>query len=190
MKKIIVGLVSLVGLVGLALAWPTAAAAAPKLGIHVLDPKELTEAMELARNGSVTVVLRSDDKNKQIWQEFLDKAAENNVMPIIRLATKVEGAGWKRPTKKDIVEHARFLSGLDWKRDELTLVMFNEPNHAAEWGGRVSPEDYAQVLAFAADWFHTEKKSYSVLPAGLDAAAPDSQSTMGKFGFFTPQLAE
>src|SRR3989344_557862 len=168
MKKIIVGLVGLVSL-----AWPKVVMAGPALGIHLLDPRELPAALELVRNGAVTVVLRSDDRNIRVWQEFLDRAAENEVVPIIRLATRVEGSGWKRPSKRDIVEHARFLSGLNWQVEALRVVIFNEPNHAAEWGGKVDPEDYGRVLSFAADWFHTEAKKYVVLPAGLDAAAPN-----------------
>lgn len=109
MKKLVVGL--LVVLVGL--VFPKGVAAKPKLGIHLLDPRELPAALELITGGAVTVVLRSDDRNTQIWQEFLDRAAGNQVTPIIRLATRPEGAGWKRPTKKDIVEDAKFLSGLD-----------------------------------------------------------------------------
>lgn len=184
MKKLVVGLVVLVGLV-----FPKGVAAMPKLGIHLLDPRELPAALELIRGGAVTVVLRSDDRNTQVWQEFLDRAAENEIMSIIRLATKVEGTGWKRPTKKDIVEQARFLSGLDWKEDQLRVVIFNEPNHAAEWGGQVDAADYARMLAFAADWFHTEAKQYTVLPAGLDAAAPNGRDTMNNLTFIKQMLA-
>ena len=179
------GLALMVGL-----AFPGRVAAAPALGIHLLDPRELPAAAELARNGAVTVVLRSDDRDQQVWQQFLDQAAENNVMPIIRLATDWQGESWRRPTKRDIVEHARFLSNLDWHADQLRVVMFNEPNHAAEWGGRVDGADYARVLAFGADWFHTETKQYVVLPAGLDAAAPNGKKTMDNLAFIKQMLAE
>jgi hypothetical protein len=171
MKKVIVGLVGLVTLVSL--AWPKAVVAGPALGIHLLDPRELPAALELVRHGAVTVVLRSDDRDQRAWQQFLDQAAQAQIMPIIRLATNWQGDSWRRPTRRDIVEHARFLSSLNWHTDQLRVVMFNEPNHAAEWGGKVDPEDYGRVLSFAAAWFHTEAKKYVVLPAGLDAAAPN-----------------
>lgn len=185
MKKLVVGLVVLVGLV-----WPESVAAKPKLGIHLLDPRELSAALPLVKGGAVTVVLRSDDRQTPVWQEFLDRVAENGVIPIIRLATNWQGSSWRRPTKRDIVEHARFLSQLDWKTDKLTVIMFNEPNQAGEWGGQVDAADYARILAFAADWFHTETKRYIVLPAGLDAAAPNGKTTMDNLAFIKQMLAE
>lgn len=169
-------------------SWQPVGAAA--LGIHLLDPRELLAALELITGGAVTVVLRSDDRNTQVWQEFLDRAAGNQVTPIIRLATRIEGSGWKQPNKRDVVEHARFLSQLDWKTDKLTVIMFNEPNQAGEWGGKVDAADYARILAFAADWFHTETKRYIVLPAGLDAAAPNGKTTMDNLMFIKQMLAE
>lgn len=45
-------------------------------------------------------------------------------------------------------------------------------------------------LAFAADWFHTETKRYIVLPAGLDAAAPNGKTTMDNLAFIKQMLAE
>lgn len=170
-------------------------AEAASLGIHLLDPRELPVALELASGGAdnlgaVTVVLRSDDRNRQTWQEFLEQAAGNRIRPIIRLATNSEGKGWRRPNRRDVVEAAEFLSSLDWQTDTLTVVVFNEPNHGAEWGGRVDAEGYARTLAFAADWFHTESKEYVVLPAGLDAATANGKETMENLTFMRKMLTE
>lgn len=174
---------------------PKIRAGEPALGIHLLDPNELGQAMELAGGntqhpGAVTVVLRSDDHDQGKWQAFLSLARANHVMPIIRLATEMTQKGWRRPTKKDIVEHAAFLSNLDWNADPLTIIVFNEPNHGAEWGGSVDPQSYARMLHFTLNWFHTESKAYRVLPAGLDAALSDGPTSMDSFTFLGQVLSE
>ena len=191
MKKFLIILA--LAVVGLMHTRP-AQASQPALGIHLLDPDELSQAVDLIAGkpehpGSVTVVLRADDRKKEKWQHFLDLTKENNVIPIIRLATEMAPDGWRRPTRKDVIDHASFLSGLDWPGDSLLVVAFNEPNHAAEWGGTIDPEHYAHVLEFSVNWFHTEAKQYKVLPAGLDAAAPDGPATMDSFTFIRRMLA-
>jgi hypothetical protein len=180
---------------------PNALAWQPSLGIHLLDPNELSQAVDLVegddqQSGAVTVVLRADDRDSQKWQTFFNLAQKNHVTPIIRLATEMTQDGWRKPTKKDIVEHAAFLTSLDWHSQSLLVVAFNEPNHAAEWGGEIDPEGYAQMLKFTLNWFHTEKKDYQVLPAGLDAAAPNGSATSDSFTFIrrmfskNPELLE
>lgn len=186
-------LVTIFALILLLLAAPIASAA-PALGIHLLDPNELTQAIDLVAGsseeaGAVTVVLRTDDHKLTKWQRFFDIAAENNITPLVRLATTMETYGWRQPVKKDIVSHAQFLSFLNWHTSSLPVVVFNEPNHAGEWGGEVDPESYAEILSFALNWFHTEQKTYTVLPAGLDAAAPNGPSTMESFTFLEQMLA-
>ncbi|MCH7951235.1 hypothetical protein IH980_00660 [Patescibacteria group bacterium] len=173
---------------------PKIRASQPALGIHLLDPNELSLAIDLVEGdeehpGSVTVVLRADDRDSEKWKTFFTIAQQNNVKPIIRLATEMTKDGWRRPTKRDIVEHAAFLTNLNWHSQSLLIIAFNEPNHAAEWDGEVDPESYAQMLEFTLSWFHTEKKQYRVLPAGLDAAAPNGPETMDSFVFLRRVLA-
>jgi hypothetical protein len=170
-------------------------ASQPSLGIHLLDPNELSQALDLVEGsnnqpGAVTVVLRADDRDLEKWQTFFNIAKQNHVTPIIRLASEMTTDGWRRPTKKDIVEHAEFLSSINWYSDKLIIVAFNEPNHASEWGGEIDPEGYAQILEFTLNWFHTEKKDYKVLPAGLDAAAPNGSETADSFTFIKNMLTK
>ncbi len=168
--------------------------ARPALGIHLLDPNELTQAIDLiegtAENpGAVTVVLRADDHNLAKWQQFFDIASRHNIKPIIRLATNMESDGWRRPNSRDLIHHATFLNFLDWHSDTLPIIIFNEPNHAVEWGGAVDPRSYADILTSAANIFHHKSKTYLVLPAGLDAAAPNSSVTMDSLVFLRQMLS-
>lgn len=184
----------LLSLIFLTISARKVAAYKPSTGIHLLDPNELSQAVDLVAGtknepGSVTVVLRSDDHHLTKWQKFFDLAAEKNITPIVRLATNMVSGGWRVPEKKDIVDHARFLSFLNWHTNNLYVIAFNEPNHAAEWGGRIDPEGYAEMLEFTLNWFHTERKNFNVLSAGLDAAAPNGGTTMDSLAFLERMLA-
>lgn len=164
------------------LAWlspKTVLAREQKLGVHIFDPGEIAELSNvLPGGGYVTVVMRTDQLDSEIWQRFLDQAHEKNIIPIIRLATIPHKDKWLKPTRKDIVSQAAFLSSLRWPGERLIIVAFNEPNHAAEWGGEISPHEYGQMLTFLVDWFRTENRQYTILSAALDAAAPNSATTM------------
>lgn len=162
------------------------ASAQTKLGVHLLQPEEIHQAHDLLPGGGyLTVVLPANQLDETKWQSFFDSAQEYNFTPIIRLATEFQEQSWRLPTKKDITRFAHFLNQLNWYQDQLNIIVFNEPNHAAEWGGQVDPISYAQTLAFTADWFHTEPKQYLILNAALDAAAPNGPITASASSFLS-----
>ena len=158
--------------------------ASGKLGVHILEPEEIGRVFELLPNGGyVTVPIRLDQLQKDRWQQFFDSAADASLIPILRLATRFDGTNWTRPTRRDTVSLAQFLSSLDWRADELRIIAFNEPNHAAEWGGAVDPNDYGETLAFLVNWFRTEPRKYLILSAGLDVAARDTATSLSGYAF-------
>jgi hypothetical protein len=167
------------------------------LGIHILNPSELNDAEELLKSTTeqeewhyLTVPLSLEDtKNVEQWQGFFKAAKEKKLIPIVRLVTKFENGAWTVPSKREVVQMVSFLNQLEWPTEEKWVIVFNEPNHAKEWGGQVNPEEYAQVLRFTADWLHTEQKGYRVLPAGLDLAAPNGRVTMEAFTYLERMLA-
>lgn len=168
----------------------------PNVGIHILDPSEIDEAAEHfvpspQKQVFVTVPIRVDQLNHQQWQTFFRKVEEYQLIPIIRLATEYdqELEAWRRPTRADIVRFAQFFAAMPWYGDRY-IVIFNEPNHAKEWGGQIDVESYNEILAFAADWFHTDHFSYKVLPGGLDAAAPNGAETMDSFDFIDKMVID
>lgn len=169
----------IVGILFLAISAARVYAAESKLGVHILETEELTAvASLLPEGGFITVPVRLDQLEAKKWQKFFDEASQFNFTPIIRLATSHNGKYWERPTRYEIVKFAGFFSGLEWRRDELIVMAFNEPNHAPEWGGKVDPEDYGERLLFLLNWFKTEPKKYLILPAALDAAAANSAKAM------------
>lgn len=158
------------------------------MGVHILHPDELV--LLLPHRGSsekfyVTVPYLLSDRRTSTWNSFFELSRENDITPIVRLSSDFDfDAGhWKVPTRKELVDGISFLTSLRWEGERI-VVMFNEPNHAKEWGGSIDPEGYADVAMFVASWLHTEPGDYLVLPAGLDSSAPNSSITMESFLFW------
>jgi hypothetical protein len=179
---------------------PRSIRAADVLGVHILNTGELNDATALLKTDQtkdhwdyVTIPFTLDDVGKTIdWQRFFYQARELKFQPIIRLTTRFDPgkSAWSIPTRKDIVELSSALSALDWPiPDERIVVVFNEPNHANEWGNKLDPEGYANVLEFTAQWLHSEDLGYVVLPAGLDLAAPNGKETLESFAYLSRMLS-
>ena len=166
--------------------------AAEVLGVHILNTGELDAAGALIKNAQtqdqwdyVTIPFTLDDTHRlSDWQRFFFQARELKFQPIVRLVTRFENDSWIVPTQKDVVDLTAALSSLEWPMpNERIVVVFNEPNHANEWGGSVDPEGYAGILEFTGYWLHAEGVGYVVLPAGLDLSAPNGKSTVEAFAY-------
>lgn len=153
-----------------------------KFGIHIISatPDEIMPASDLVNTngdwGYVTVVIESKDRNEQKWQEVFDKFRRGHLIPIVRLATQPENGGfWKRPYEGEEQAWADFLDKLNWPIKNRYVVIYNEPNHATEWGGTVDPADYAKVLDLHITALKNKNDDFFVMNAGLDASAPSKQ---------------
>lgn len=163
-----------------------------KVGVHILDPDEIYQAAKLVNSnggdwGYVTVPIRSNDRDPEKWSRFFDAARRLRVIPLIRLATFPNGspAGeWVRPTVYDLVDFANFLSDMSWPIQNRYVILFNEVNHAAEWGGQVDPASYANLLLDAQKIFKSRSADYFLLSAGLDMSAPNSASSRDALDFY------
>ena len=149
MKRILFVFVSILSLIFLvAPAW---AQETNKFGIHILDPSELQQAAELVNSsggdwGFITIVIRDDDRDFKKWQNFFDQCRQLHLIPLVRLATHNENETWVAPKKEEISSWVNFLVNLNWPTKNRHIVVFNEPNHTKEWGGKIDPPHYAQIL--------------------------------------------
>lgn len=168
------------------------------LGVHILHPYELADAEELLRptteseNNPVFVtipVTLNDLQNKDEWQSFFNTAKEKNITPIVRLTTRFENGAWQVPSRRDITLLFGFLNRLEWPSKQKYIIVFNEVNHAKEWGGTIDPSGYADILLFTANWAHAENRNYVVLPAAMDLAAPNGRETMEAFTYLEAMVA-
>lgn len=151
-------------------------------GFHILQKEEIEILIDYQKEHElgtihVTVPYSVKDTDKQGWNRFFSLANKHQITPIVRLVSYFEDGAWTRPSRREIVDSASFLSSLFWPGKRY-VVLYNEPNHAAEWGGQIDPEDYAERAFFAAQWFQTEPHDYQVMLAGLDLAAADTATTM------------
>ncbi len=153
-----------------------------KYGIHIADVNDITELPALLNSnggdwGYVTLVIPDTDRDTGKWQGIMNSMRRLHLIPIVRLATHVEGDSWKKPTPQEAEDWTLFLSRLNWPIENRYVVLFNEPNHAKEWGNSINPDEYAKVIVAFAKSLKVASEDFFILPAGLDAsAASDNQS--------------
>jgi len=153
-----------------------------KFGIHIAVPsdEDLARAAKLVNSsggsyGYVTIVIQQNNRDVNYWQQIFDKLRELQLIPIIRLATEPDGDNWRAPNASDAYEWATFLNKLNWVVKERYIILFNEPNHATEWGGKVNAIEYGRVAAEFAQALKQQSSDFVIMLAGLDLAAPDSE---------------
>lgn len=147
-----------------------------RVGVHVLDPDEIEPAAKLVNSnggqwGYVTVVLRSNELDREKWTKFFQASRKLKIIPIVRLATYPNGGTWVKPDALDLVDFANFLADMPWPTKNRYTILFNEVNRAAEWGGTVNPLEYATLLLDAQRIFKARSSDFFLLSAGLDMSA-------------------
>ena len=152
-----------------------------KFGIHlaVPDREDLIKAAELVNSsggkwGYVTLVIQENDRDKKKWQAVFDQLRKSKLIPIVRLATQPQGSNWEAPSVDDIGGWIDFLQNLNWVVKDRYIVLFNEPNHATEWGGNIDAEGYAKISFEFAKQLKEKNRDYFIMLAGFDASAPSS----------------
>ncbi|MBN1262793.1 MAG: hypothetical protein JW991_00375 [Candidatus Pacebacteria bacterium] len=148
-------------------------------GIHLAVPNEedLKKAAELVNSqggdwGYVTLIIEESDRKLNKWQSIFDQLRELHLIPIIRLATGFDGENWKKPQSSEAKSWVIFLDSLHWVVKDRHIVLFNEPNHAQEWGGEIDPEGYGEIVLEFAQRLKETNEDFLVMLSGFDAAAP------------------
>ena len=154
-----------------------------RFGIHVLDLDDLKPAADLVNSqggdwGYVTLVIRQNDQNQDKWQTILDKCRELKLIPIVRLATYPKDDYWVKPEASQIDSWVKFLNSLNWVIQNRYITLFNEPNHAKEWGNQINPQEYVKTVKEFSKKLKAASEDFFILPAGFDTAAPNSSTTM------------
>lgn len=165
-----------------------------RFGVHILEPTEIGEAAKLVNSnggdwGYVTIPMRSNDRDYFKWYKFFESAKALHVIPIIRIATYPINNIWETPTVYDLVDFANFLNDMPWSTKNRYIVLFNEPNHANEWGGQVNPYGYARLLVDAKQIFKSRSQDYFLLTAGLDMSSANTSSSEDALLFYKQMTA-
>ncbi len=165
-----------------------------KVGIHILFTEEINLAAQLVNSnggdwGYVTIPIQAGDKNILKWQAFMNTAKQKHVIPIIRLATEGDYFNtqvWRKPTAEDVLDFANFLNSLSWPTKNKYILVFNEVNRGNEWGGSPNPQEYADLLFYAATVFKNKDQDFYIISAGMDNVAPNSPGKlMDNYEFLT-----
>ncbi len=85
----------------------------------------------------------------------------------------MENGVWVKPEKNQAEEWAAFLDQLNWPIKNRYIILFNEPNHAKEWGGTINPAEYAEIASLFIKTLKKTSPDFFVLNAGFDLAAPN-----------------
>lgn len=176
---------------------PLQAAENNKFGISLLQPTsdDIQDAAKLINGetgdwGYITLVIQENDRDVRKWQDLFEQLRSVHLIPIVRLATSPQGEVWRRPEEKDVASWVEFLNKLNWVIKRRYIVLFNEPNHASEWGGEVDPEGYARISYRFAKAIKESNGNYVVMLAGMDAAAPSYPTQYEDSGIFIRRMFE
>jgi len=150
-----------------------------KFGISLAQPNidDFSKVKELVNSnggnwGYITLIIQENDRNIEKWQDIFNHLRQDHLIPIIRLATSVQGENWRRPEVKDAQGWVDFLDSLNWVVKNRYIVLFNEPNHGSEWGGETDEKSYAEVSFEFAKKLKEKNPDFFVMLAGFDASAP------------------
>lgn len=148
-------------------------------GLHLTQTQDIFSAAKIINSGGgdwgwVTIVLRTDQLDHNTWQDFFDNCRRLHLIPIIRLATVMKNDSWQAPAYQDIDNLANFLNSLNWPGAKQYVILFNEINHASEWGGKVNVQDYADIAVYAARKFKNLNHDFIIIGGALDLAAPEN----------------
>lgn len=147
-----------------------------KYGIHIADFNDLPNLPLLINSsggdwGYVTLVATDNDRDSGKWQELFNKMRRYHIIPLVRLATHPVKDFWAKPDPSKFKEIVSFFNALNWPTANRYLILYNEPNHAKEWGGNIDPEEYAGNFIELAKDFKAASKDFFIMPAGLDVSA-------------------
>lgn len=162
-------------------------------GIHITDKEDIPLAAELVNGaegewGYVTLVIQSDDRSYDKWQPIFYDLMKYKLIPIVRIAGKVDGNVWLKPTADDAKQWADFLDSLYWPTKRRIVSIYNEPNHGREWGGNTDPADYAKVLSATIDELKRKNGDFFVLNAGFDASTPHEPPAFYDLGKYFDEM--
>jgi len=162
-------------------------------GIHITDERDLPDASALVNSsggdwGYVTFVITESERDHDRWQQVFDQMRRLHLIPIVRIASKADGDTWDIPQEAEINNWISFLNSLNWVTQNRYVVIGNEPNHASEWGGSIDPVGYANYLNEFSQKLHSASSDFFVLPAGFDASAKNTSTTMDETVFLKKML--
>lgn len=153
-----------------------------KFGMHIADFNDISDVAPLVNSsggdwGYITLVASDGDRDSGRWQRMFDQMRRLHLIPLVRIATRVDKDHWVKADSSKFDEIVSFFDALNWPTENRYIILYNETNHSKEWGNSLDPEGFAQSTVTLAKKFKEASEDFFILPAGLDvSAANDGQS--------------
>ncbi len=165
-----------------------------KYGMHIADFNDIADVATLVNStggdwGYITLVASDNDRDSEKWQRMFDQMRRLHLIPIVRLATRVQKDHWVKPDPAKFDEIVSFFHALKWPVQNRYIILYNEPNHAKEWGNEIDPEGYARIFADLARKFKAASGDFFILPAGLDVSAASDNLSLEAAAYLRRMVA-
>jgi len=98
--------------------------------------------------------------------QFVDKAKELKLRPVVRLMTNWGSKGWNKPTDADIPTYSGLVKSLTANND-VYVQLFNEPNRNDQWGGAANAKEYGEYFAKLSAQLKQDNPGIKIVSAGL-----------------------
>lgn len=130
--------------------------------------------------GYVLIPYNVKDTDREKWVRLFYLLNKKHLIPIVQL-WNIDPYDFESDTKKA----AEFLDGLTWPVKTRYISVYNEPNAADFWYGRIDPAEYAQILDFTIDHFKKINNNFFIMNGALNVSALSSVSYMDAFKFMS-----
>lgn len=156
-----------------------------KFGIYIYA--ESKDFFEIAQNlvnskggdwGYVLVPYNVKDYDEEKWGRVFEQLRSKHLIPIIQL-WDVDLDDYEDQTKNA----AQFLNNYVWPIKERYISVYNEPNSADFWYGKIDAGEYARILFYTIDIFKKENPDYYMLNGGLNISASTDGKNLDAFDF-------
>lgn len=147
-----------------------------KVGLYIYaEVREYTSLASQLTNsnggdwGYVLIPFNVKDTDERRWMKLFRRLQQEHLIPIIQFwdldLTNIS------ERDKQIRKSAEFLNKLEWPIKPRYISVYNEPNDANFWKGKVNPAEYAEILEKTINTFKALDKNYFILNGAFNASA-------------------
>ena len=146
-----------------------------KVGLYIYA--EVSEFSKLASEmvnsnggewGYVLIPYNIKDRDLTRWGSLFDRLKELKLIPIIQLHDIDTDVNKAREQTK---EGADFLNSLKWPIKNRYISVYNEPNDANFWKGKIDPQGYARILDDTIIFFKNTNPAFFIMNGAFNSSA-------------------
>ena len=123
--------------------------------------------------GYVLIPYNVRDRDYEKWKQVFRMTNDKHLIPIIQLHDVDSGK-----FEEETLEAAQFLNQFVWPIRNRYVSIYNEPNDAKFWGGKIDPSEYAVIMRYTIAAFKKENLDFFMLNGAFNTSADSNASTM------------